>query len=176
MIIGLHGSDQDGKESAAKILIEKYGFKRFACADELQRICNLLQEELGVTKEVDVTTEWGASLGKLCRSLEKDVWIKPLGKLYEEDPEANIVVTDVCYLNEAKYITERGGIIIKIDRPDKTPSDTYAYGVDLTDRILSLALDYYVGDQTVIINNDGSLEDLEAKIEVAVLSREKTPE
>jgi hypothetical protein len=46
----------------------------------------------------------------------------------------------------------------------------------LIDRILSLALDYYVGDQTVIINNDGSLEDLEAKIEVAVLSREKTPE
>lgn len=174
MIIGLHGSDQIGKESAAKILIEKYGFKRFAFADKLQRICNLLQEELGVTKEVDATTEWGASLGKLCRSLEKDVWIKPLGKLYEEDPEANIVVTDVCYLNEAKYITERGGIIIKIDRPDKTPSDTY--GVDLTDRILSLALDYYVGEQTVIINNDGSLEDLEAKIEVAVLSREKTPE
>lgn len=174
MIIGLHGSDQDGKESAAKILIEKYGFKRFSCADKLQRICNLLQEELGVTKEVDATTEWGASLGKLCRSLEKDVWIKPLGKLYEEDLEANIVVTDVCYLNEAKYITERGGIIIKIDRPDKTPSDTY--GVDLSDRILSLALDYYVGEQTVIINNDGSLEDLEAKIEVAVLSREKTPE
>jgi hypothetical protein len=173
MIIGLHGSDHSGKESAAKILIEKYGFKRFACADKLQRICNLLQEELGVTKEVDATTEWGASLGKLGRSLEKDVWIKPLGKLYEEDPEANIVVTDVCYLNEAKYITERGGLIIKIDRPDKTPANAEEA---LSDRVLSLALDYYVGEQTVIINNDGSLEDLEAKIEVAVLSREKTPE
>lgn len=173
MIIGLHGSDQIGKESAAKILIEKYGFKRFAFADKLQRICNLLQEELGVTKEVDATTEWGASLGKLCRSLEKDVWIKPLGKLHEEDLEANIVVTDVCYLNEAKYITERGGIIIKIDRPDKTPANAEEA---LSDRVLSLALDYYVGEQTVIINGDGSLEDLEAKIEVAVLSREKTHE
>lgn len=170
MIIGLHGSDQVGKDIATKILVEKYGFKRFAFADKLQRICNLLQEELGVTKKVEATTEWGASLGKLGRSLEKDVWIKPLGKLHEEDPEANIVVTDVCYLNEAKYITERGGIIIKIDRPDKTTANAEEA---LSDRVLSLALDYYVGEQTVVVNN---VEDLEAKIEAAMLSREKTPE
>ena len=76
----------------------------------------------------------------------------PLGG-YEDGPLPNWIITDTRFPNEAQAIKDKGGIVVKIERPGIGP---------VNDHPSETALKDYNFDYT--INNDGKLEDLLIKI------------
>lgn len=85
------------------------------------------------------------------RNIDKDIWIKTTFSDWTE--ESKWIIADVRFPNEAESIKQRGGMVIRINRPldnqDEHPSE--------------VALDDY--DQfDVTINNDGSITDLIDKV------------
>lgn len=71
----------------------------------------------------------------------------------------NWIITDVRFPNEAKAVKDRGGILIRINRP----------GFENTgDHLSEIALDDYKNFDTIIIN-DGTIEDLSKKIKEFLL-------
>lgn len=58
MIIGLHGVSQSGKDTSAKVLIEKFGFKRIAFADKLREMLYALNPIVVIP--FDMLVQWDA--------------------------------------------------------------------------------------------------------------------
>lgn len=73
-----------------------------------------------------------------------NAWFKPL---------PNWVITDCRFKNEAEAIKERGGIVIRINRPGILPVNNHPSEVALDD-----------WDFDAVISNDGTLNDLFEKV------------
>ena len=102
-------------------------------------------------------------------ALHRDAWVNALMVDYKEkmgvdilddgtmkvwhETEPNWVITDCRFINEAIAVKNRGGIIIRINRPGVFPVNNHPSEVDL---------DRWNFD--MIINNDGTLEDLKTKV------------
>jgi hypothetical protein len=71
----------------------------------------------------------------------------------------NVVFSDVRYPNEAQAIKDKGGIMIRITKPNVGP---------VNDHISDKALDGYEVDFT--IKNSGTLAELSAKVNVLTAS------
>lgn len=85
------------------------------------------------------------------RAIDPDIWVKALFNQYND--QENWIITDVRFPNEADAIKEKGGLLIKVER-DTSYEDTHAS---------EHALDQY-DKFDVIIDNNGSLEDLFFKV------------
>lgn len=72
---------------------------------------------------------------------------------YEDGPMPNWIITDTRFPNEAQAIKDRGGIVIKVQRPGVGPVNNHPS---------ETALKYYKFDY--IINNDDNLKDLLTKV------------
>ena len=84
------------------------------------------------------------------KEIDPDFWVKALFNTYHN---GNVIIADVRFPNEADAIKERGGILIRIERP----------GAGAGEHISETALDNY-DKFDYIVNNDGTLEDLFTKI------------
>ena len=87
----------------------------------------------------------------------KDEWVDSGDSVAEEDvskvlKEPNWIITDVRFLNEAQAIKDRGGILIRINRPQLIERDF--------EHLSETALDDYDGFDYVIENNSDSVADL----------------
>lgn len=96
--------------------------------------------------------------------LHKNVWVNalmadyvhtkvqwsqgPIGG-YEDGPLPNWIITDTRFPNEAKAIKDKGGIVIKVDRPGVVP---------INDHPSETALKDY--DFDYVIHNNGNIDDL----------------
>ena len=92
-------------------------------------------------------------LGTECgrQIIHPNIWVNSLFADYKKD--SNWIITDVRFPNEAQAIKDKGGIMIRINRPlyrldDQHPSET--------------ALDNYNFDY--VIENEGSIDELVQKI------------
>ena len=72
---------------------------------------------------------------------------------YEDGPMPNWIITDTRFPNEAQAIKDKGGIVIKVQRPGVGPVNNHPSETALKD----YQFDY-------VINNNGSLEDLLAEV------------
>ena len=169
MIIGLSGYARSGKDEIAKILIEDYSFIRVGFADKIRQMLvatNPLVKE-GLRLE-DVVENYGweqakvifpevrtllQNMGVGARNIFKDTfWIDHA--LEYIDSNHNYVITDVRFINEAETI--------------KSYADSQIWrirriGVEaVNNHISEHDLDDYKFNQ--IIKNEGTLEDLRAKI------------
>lgn len=143
-LIGLYGKARVGKDTAAEILAKRLQLFRYSFASPLkdmltsvfgnhfytgdrERIC----PETGVSYRVmmqTLGTEWG-------RSLNPDLWVNLVNKKWEEvkyqaehadtyraafnaEPPKGMVLSDVRFDSEAKWIQDNGGIVIEILRSD----------------------------------------------------------
>lgn len=133
MIIGIHGKIHAGKTTAMEVF-QKYGGRELRFADKLKAmVASLLSVPVELMENPDfksrpipwllphtprtllqtLGTEWG-------RGLDENIWVKATmasaselgGMGYEL-----IVITDVRFPNEMKYIQQIGGKVIKIVRP-----------------------------------------------------------
>lgn len=184
-LIGLSGYARSGKDEAAKILVEEFGFKRVAFADKLREVLYQLNpivnfDVVGKTNIYvqDVIDEWGwdghkeTAFGPEIRRLLQrlgteagrqtlwdNIWVD--AALTGHDEDASIVVTDCRFPNEAQAIVERGGKVFRIKRPGVGP----AVGVDGTIHKSETSLDDWIFDGYII--NDGTLEDYRVSVRQA---------
>lgn len=84
--------------------------------------------------------------------IHPNIWVNAtLGDLKEDD---HIIVTDVRFPNEVEGIKRKGGKVIKIIRPSVVSTSTHPSETSLNNYT----------DWDYVIVNDGTLEDLEAKV------------
>lgn len=137
MLIGITGEKGAGKDSLGAALV-RTGFTRTAYADPLKAICimmfGLTHDQVNGTVEQKeaVDPRWGKSPREIlqlmgtdvARTIHADVWIRLMFNgidaaetMNRGAAPMNWVVTDVRFENEADAIRERGGIIVRVERP-----------------------------------------------------------
>jgi len=57
--------------------------------------------------------------GAFYRTIDNEFWIKNLFKVAEDKEYTNVIITDVRYTNEADYIIDHGGYVIRVNRENK---------------------------------------------------------
>lgn len=176
MVIGLTGYAQSGKDTAARHLIENYGFTRVAFADKLREAMYTLNPEIktGWVKRErlqDIVDDVGwenAKLGypEVRRLLQvfgtevgrmmfgENVWVDVAAKDIVERNLDNVVLTDVRFQNEAAWVKSQGGIIVRINRSGVGPVNGHISdsGID------AMSVDF-------VVPNDGTIEALYAGLD-----------
>lgn len=131
MIIGMVGKARSGKNTVADMLQQQLGsdVSIYAFADPIKETVNRMfgwddRHRDGDLKEV-VDPEWGFSprhayqtfgteWGREC--LRGDLWLYMAKKVCNAN--RNTIITDVRFLNEADWIRNMGGVLVKVTRPD----------------------------------------------------------
>jgi hypothetical protein len=169
-LVGLIGKKRSGKDSLAAVLVEEFGFERFAFADPLKEAALALNpivvcDEVGPKRLSGIVASMGwedakeirevrrtlQEYGVAIRAIQEDFWVRAtLDRAVQHAHETGpSVITDVRFPNEADEVRDAGGLVVRIIRPVLVSTDTHASEV---------ALDGYEPDATVV--NSGTLEDL----------------
>lgn len=153
-IIGFTGYARSGKNALATEFVNNDGFEQHGFADALKSILYALNPILpapnwgevgddfghaGVVRVKDYVDAFGYEESKKIpeirqllqrlgteggrEALGEDIWVKTLFSL---PTSARLVVSDLRFANEAKAIKERGGHVIRIERPDVGPANGHA--------------------------------------------------
>jgi hypothetical protein len=143
--IGLIGFAGSGKDTAARALLER-GWQRVGFADAIKTKAYFLgwdglKDERGRRLLQD--------LGMAMRRFDENFWIHKAQNSMKGGP---CVFTDVRFQNEADFIRESGGIIVRVVRPWLKVSEHESEAGQL--RIHS--------DQSIL--NDGSIEHMHAQL------------
>ncbi len=167
MIIGLTGKKQSGKDTFAYVYKDFVCARKVAFADpirEIGKIFGYAENDMMVNKDNPtgiLQMSWrkfaqfvGTDLFR--NKLDKDIWIKILGSKIIEGED--IIVTDVRFNNEAKFIRKKGGIIIEILRGSSFDTHESESGIDST------LVNYQ-------ITNYGSLENYIQQIQDFILNK-----
>jgi hypothetical protein len=133
-LLGIIGQIGSGKDTAANYIIHNYNFVKLSFGSILKDVVsciynwdrNMLE---GVTEESRIWREtidsfWNITPRQALISIgtdlfrnhyDENIWIKSLeNKISKLDK--NIIINDCRFINEVKFIKQRGGIIIKINR------------------------------------------------------------
>lgn len=182
LLIGLSGYARSGKDSAAAALLET-GWERRAFADKLRTMAYAtnpaiphrghvyqlarLVDAYGWERVKDDYPEARAYLQRLGTEGGRDVlgvnvWVD--AAMRDLDLDGAYAFTDCRFENEAQAINDRGGVVVRIERPGVGPAvnpDTGQVHKSET------ALDGYPFDH--VVRNDGTLAQLHgAIIDIAV--------
>lgn len=158
VLIGLCGWSRAGKDSVADILVEDFGFRRFAFADALRNVLLEVCKVLDPTMAGQVQTHGWESLKPIMREttdamialgqgmrdhVDPDVWTRALPVIGEGE---RLVISDIRQANEVALLHARGGELWRIKRAETVPR----------------AMDQLIEDVpvSVLIFNDGTLADL----------------
>jgi hypothetical protein len=149
--------------------LEEYTYKNKKYAENLKCMvcfligCNRIDLEDREFKEKELGEEWdGLTPRKILQLLgteagreiiHPNIWVNSLFADYTTD--SNWIITDVRFPNEAQAIKDRGGIIIRIERPG---GESHCGGAHASET----ALDDY--DFDIVINNDGTIDELIDKV------------
>ena len=119
MKIALFGKIRSGKDTVGKILIEEYGFNRFAFGDGIGEI---IQKYFPEAWEGGKPRKHYQHIGQQLRVLNSDVWINYLLTKVKEGElnscqtweQFNVVVTDGRQVNEAEKLRKEGYLIVRV--------------------------------------------------------------
>lgn len=151
MLIAFGGLKGSGKDTAAKVLIDEYGFTKVAFADALREALLVLDPwvpahtggyQLLPLSELIADAGWdwaktnvpevrrlmqvfGTEVGRML--FGENVWVDVLKKQFPrlDASDSRFVITDCRFTNEAKFVDDNSGSVIWIDRPELT-SDGHA--------------------------------------------------
>jgi hypothetical protein len=173
-LIGVGGYAGSGKDTVANHLVAKYSFVRDAFADRLRKGLLALDPIVYANLRLSILVDtWGWDSAKRkypeVRALQqrygdeagrqihgKDCWVDALFNSYDGDVMGqHLVISDVRYPNEIEAIRDYNGTLLWVERPGVGPVNSHAS-------------DNSVGPQDFdyVIENDGTLEDLYAKIDL----------
>jgi hypothetical protein len=176
VLIAFSGFQNSGKDTAASVLIEEFGYTKIAFADALREMALkidpyiVFDAEFGGTLSLrlsQLVTQFGwdkikREIPEVRRLLQvmgteavrelfgENTWINVLWSRYPDlfDPRTRYVLTDCRFKNEADFVKMSRGTIYWIDRPGNE-SDGHASESTVV-RDMAHA----------IVTNDGSVEDL----------------
>lgn len=172
MLIGLTGIAGSGKDTVAMFIQQNYDIKTLrtlAFAEPVKKACKdlfLLSDDQLHSQEHKETLDprWGKSPRELfqwlgtdvLRKFDDDFFIKHVDHQIKNntDTHKHTVVTDLRFVNEAKYIKSQGGIVVKIVRPN---AETTKHK-----HISENGFDEAFIDITIM--NDGTLDQLKDKV------------
>jgi hypothetical protein len=194
MIIGLVGFIGSGKGTVGDIL-EKQGFTKDSFAKPLKDACSvifgwpreLLEGDTALSRKwrEEPDAFWSEKFGKefsprLALQLmgteagrnvfHTDVWVI---SLLNRAKGKDVVVTDVRFKNEIKYIQDNGGIIVRVKRgPEPEWYDGLLTAESETKKQVLMASygvhpsewDWVGSDFNYVIENDGTIDDLGNKV------------
>ena len=186
MIIGLTGYIGSGKGTVADILVKKHGYRSFAFADTLKDAVSvifgwdrhLLEGNSNASRAFRERIDpwWSHKLGyevtprlmlqrmgtEACRDIiGNNIWIAALERRLQD--EKKVVIHDARFVNEISFIRSLGGSIIRIDRDKKTTvTDRHVSETDWNDIL-----------PDAIIENTGSVQDLENEVTLLLTNLEK---
>jgi len=180
MIVAISGKIGSGKSTVGEIF-EKNGFELDSFAKSVKDICCILfgydrniiegstPEDRKWRETIDkkntnligkdftprdamvlVGTEFGRNM------IHPNIWIETLFNRY--DKNKHLLITDLRFPNEYEEIKKRGGIVIRINRHNLTKLTN----LNSSNHISECALDNHNFDY--VINNDGTLYDLETNV------------
>lgn len=176
-LIGLSGYARSGKDAAAECLVNA-GWTRRAFADKIKdslvALDPLIHRSEGWPIHLSSLVEYmgwdyakealpdvrlllqrlGTEVGR--QILGEEVWVDALFDSLEDG--GSYVITDARFTNEAQAIVDRGGLMIRIERPQTDPAVDGGGVVHISET----ALDDWEFDRVVI--NNGTLEELHEKV------------
>lgn len=182
LVIGIAGRARSGKDFTAKAILGHFpGGRRLAFADELKREINGLTGLYGNARNLFkiISSLWDsrvpfwvhfdeyAPLDELClhgkqrtllqwwgwlrRQQDPMYWINKVAK---NIPECRyVLITDMRYPNEMEWVKERGGVTVRVKRPDYQPDPA-----DNAAHISETALDDVVMDYELVVNSPSQLQ------------------
>lgn len=144
MIVGLSGLKGSGKSTIAKYLCEHHNFVEFSFAAPIKRgimeMLDLSEHQVLVDKEVP-DAFWGVTPRKLMQVIGtelmrthlpslvpemKNVWIRLMEKKIQAcSVGQNIVISDCRFLDEAAFIRNHQGILLRVHRAHQRASDAH---------------------------------------------------
>jgi hypothetical protein len=149
--------------------LEEYTYKNKKYAENLKCMvcfligCNRIDLEDREFKEKELGEEWdGLTPRKILQLLgteagreiiHPNIWVNSLFADYTTD--SNWIITDVRFPNEAQAIKDRGGIVIRVERPG---GESHCGGAHASET----ALDTYNFDY--VIDNEGNIDELIDKV------------
>jgi hypothetical protein len=167
IIIGLHGKKQSGKNTFARLAMAmcKVSCFELAFADSLKQevaaACDITIEEIERKKSLyrPMLQWWGTEFR---RSNSDDYWVRRIADKIVKLPTDTSVcfITDVRFINEAKFIKDVGGILIKITRDMEDVNDLHAS---------ETSLDSYK-DFDYVVSNNGTINDLNVSVRTTLVS------
>lgn len=202
MIVGLLGFINSGKGTVASQLVNEYNFRQDSFASSLKDACAamfdwpraLLEGDTKESREWrEVVDPWWSEklnipnfspryalqiMGTdvLRNHFHQDLWFITVENRIRKNPNQHVVISDVRFPNEIKFIQEQGGTLVKINRG---PAPVWYETALLANRGNSLAKEAmtktysgahfsewaWVGSKIDYeLNNDGSLEFLEGQV------------
>ena len=165
-VIGFAGKARSGKDTAGKYLVDNYQFVHYYFAKPLKEGCkqmfNLTDEQ--IENKEKVIEPWGRSPRELyqllgtdvARAIDPNVWIKNAEMFAKKHLGRSIAITDVRFSNEAKWIRDKGGIVIYLE--SKTRGIHEGTGHSSENGLNGEDVDVY-------IENDSTINALYEKIE-----------
>lgn len=181
-LIGLVGKAGSGKDTVATQLVEKHGFKRMALADPLRDIVqlafvldhdNVWDRELR-EQPIEFLNDWtvrkllqfvGTELFR--RQVWDDIWMHNL--LQRLEPGQNYVISDIRFPNEMSGLLNGFGGVTKF-------VDVIREGCDGAVGIPNHESEAHTFKADIVIDNNGTLEELYDKVEKLVLDIDRNLE
>ena len=148
MLIGVVGLISSGKGTVADRLVEKHGYQKDSFAKSLKDAV--------------------ASMFNWDRSMLEGIWVDSCIGRYKGQ---NTVIADTRFPNEVKQIREHGGKIILVKRgPDPDWFVDYVEGNIEPKGVHSSEYAWAKEEFDFVIENNGTKEDLYAKIDALIVS------
>ena len=173
-ILGIHGKARSGKDTSADIIMQRYNAVKYSFAAPIkaafESIFGFHPDDLPPARKEEnipgfnfsprtalqtLGTEWG-------RALNPDIWLNLADKAATDCKLASLnqrdyfIIPDVRFDNEAKWIKEKGGILLEVYRDDRPD-----VAVHSSEAGISVVPDY-------VISNNGNFNDLEDRLAVAL--------
>lgn len=173
IIIGLAGQIASGKDTVANYIVEKYGGVSLSFSDPLRDILKIAY--LPIVRE---NFAWLAQ--SLINKFGGDVISKIIGKKIEDSDKQIFVLPNIRREDDASYFKDWPGYILVgietddklcyerlIKRGQKEDDKTKTWEEFLKDRQLSteVEIESLIKKSSIILNNNGSLEDLYKQID-----------
>lgn len=147
IIIGLIGEKGSGKSTTAEYIAKNMQFKELYFAERIKKIAEIMgfpnESIYGTQKDkAKIIPLFGISFRQFAQYFggdimredigkkfpnwihKKNIWVNLLKNDLKINPKINYVVSDVRYLNEAKMITEMGGVLVRINRKTKKDKES----------------------------------------------------
>lgn len=163
--IAVMGQMRAGKDTVAKLLMQQHKFIELKFSDG---ITDIIRQFYPDAWQLGKPRHYYQQIGQSLRELDRDVWVKHLGRRLDMlSPVNDVIVTDVRQQNEVEFLQEQGFILIKVVadeavRLQRIAAEGDSFNEELMQHETELAVNGFYCD--FLIDNSGSYEQLEQKV------------